>query len=299
MIKRDPAGTWIEPFLGSGVVALNVAPRRALLADSNPHLIRFYQAVKDGAVDGPRARRFLQREGRLLVERGQDHYYSVRDRFNTTGDPLDFLFLNRSCFNGMIRFNKQGRFNVPFGHKPNRFAPAYITKIVNQIECFRMATFLFDWKFVCQDYRFTIREAREKDFVYCDPPYIGRHVDYYDSWDEESEESLQEELKIAGTRFMLSTWHSNEYRQNRYRGRDAGLPGAPRSDPYVRVNAYGSYLRWLTANRAVGHGCTMRGLGHSLLLSASIQSQEKRSFSDLRRRTRIQILRRRHTNCCR
>ena len=137
-LERDPDGLWIEPFLGSGVVALNVAPRRALLADSNPHLIRFYQAVKGGDVDGPRAKRFLQREGRLLAERGQDHYYSVRDRFNSTGDPLDFLFLNRSCFNGMIRFNKKGRFNVPFGHKPNRFAQAYITKIVNQIECFRM-----------------------------------------------------------------------------------------------------------------------------------------------------------------
>ena len=195
---------------------MNVAPRRALLADSNPHLIRFYQAVKGGDVDGPRARRFLQREGRLLAERGQDHYYSVRDRFNSTGDPLDFLFLNRSCFNGMIRFNKKGRFNVPFGHKPNRFAQAYITKIVNQIECFRMATELFSWCFVCQDYRITIREAKKEDFVYCDPPYIGRHVDYYDSWDEESEESLLEALESAGSRFMLSTWHSNEHRENQF-----------------------------------------------------------------------------------
>lgn len=215
-IERDPAGVWVEPFLGSGVVALNVAPRRALLADSNPHLIRFYQAVKDGTVDGSRTRRYLEREGDLLANQGQDYYYHVRDRFNSSGDPLDFLFLNRSCFNGVIRFNKRGGFNVPFGHKPQRFAPAYITKIVNQVECFRGATELFDWRFACQDYRITLEEATENDYVYCDPPYVGRHVDYYDSWDEESETSLYERLRKNPCRFMLSTWHSNEYRKNRY-----------------------------------------------------------------------------------
>ena len=167
-------------------------------------------------MDGPRTRRFLEREGRHLAIRGQDHYYDVRDRFNSAGDPLDFLFLNRSCFNGLVRFNKRGEFNVPFGHKPNRFARAYITKIVNQIEAFRMATILFDWRFACQDYRITIQEAAESDFVYCDPPYIGRHVDYYDSWDEASEKSLHSELQSTGSRFMLSTWHSNEHRENGY-----------------------------------------------------------------------------------
>ena len=102
-VDRDPDGLWIEPFLGSGVVVLNVMPKRALLADTNPHLVRFYQSVKDGEVDGPITRRFLESEGEILAKHGQDHYYYVRDRFNSTGDPLDFLFLNRSCFNGVIR----------------------------------------------------------------------------------------------------------------------------------------------------------------------------------------------------
>ena len=215
-IARDPHGLWIEPFLGSGVVALNVMPKRALLADTNPHLIRFYQAVKEGSVDGPRTRSFLEREGSLLAENGQEHYYRVRDRFNSTGDPLDFLFLNRSCFNGMIRFNKKGAFNVPFGHKPHRFAPAYITKIVNQVLRFRDATRLFDWHFVCQDFRATVKEANVGDFIYCDPPYIGRHVDYYSDWDERSEEALCSELSQTKARFMLSTWHSNQHRENQY-----------------------------------------------------------------------------------
>ena len=215
-IERNPDGLWIEPFLGSGVVALNVAPRRAVLADSNPHLIRFYQAITSGTIDGPKTRGFLEREGRHLAIRGQEYYYHVRDRFNATGDPLDFLFLNRSCFNGIIRFNRRGEFNVPFGHKPQRFAKAYITKIVNQVECFRAATELFDWRFECQDYRATLEKATDGDFVYCDPPYVGRHVDYYDSWDQASEVSLHRILTSIESRFMLSTWHSNEHRNNEY-----------------------------------------------------------------------------------
>lgn len=215
-IDRDPDGLWIEPFLGSAVVALNVAPKRALLADSNPHLIRFYRAVAEGAIDGPKTRRFLEREGSRLSNEGQAHYNRVRDRFNATGDPLDFLFLNRSCFNGLIRFNRHGKFNVPFGHKAQRFAPAYVTKIVNQVDRFRAAIELFDWRFVCQDFPATIREAAGGDFVYCDPPYVGRHVDYYDSWDERSERTLHSVLSGTKARFMLSTWHSNEHRNNRY-----------------------------------------------------------------------------------
>ena len=215
-VQRDPEGLWVEPFLGSGVVVLNVMPKRALLADTNPHLVRFYQAIKDGEVDGPKTRRFLEHEGSLLATKGQEYYYHVRDRFNSTGNPLDFLFLNRSCFNGVIRFNKHGRFNVPFGHKPQRFSPAYITKIVNQVNRFRDATRLFDWHFICQDYLTTIRVADSDSFVYCDPPYVGRHVDYYHDWDANSEELLYLELKHINTRFMLSTWHSNEHRENQF-----------------------------------------------------------------------------------
>ena len=213
-IDRNPEGLWIEPFLGSGSVVLNVMPKRAFLADTNPHLVRFYQAVKDGEVDGAKTRKFLEHEGKLLSQKGEEHYYYIRERFNSTGNPLDFLFLNRSCFNGVIRFNKQGKFNVPFGHKPQRFAPAYVTKIVNQVTRFHTASRLFDWQFICQDYRKTISMAEGGDFIYCDPPYVGRHVDYYHDWSASSEQSLHSELKNTCARFLLSTWHSNQHRKN-------------------------------------------------------------------------------------
>lgn len=129
----NPTGRWIEPFLGSGVVAMNLAPPRALLADTNRHIIALYQAIQSGEVNRSTPRDHLEAEGSKLAAGKADYYYEVRERFNTEPTPLDFLFLNRSCFNGVMRFNRQGKFNVPFGHKPERFAKSYVTKIVNQV----------------------------------------------------------------------------------------------------------------------------------------------------------------------
>ena len=61
-----------------------------------------------------------------------------------------------------------------------------------------------------------MQEINSDDFIYCDPPYIGRHVDYYDSWDEENEIKLHDLLSNSGAKFMLSTWDNNEYRKNAY-----------------------------------------------------------------------------------
>ena len=207
-------GRWIEPFMGSGVVAFNIRPRRALLADSNPHLIAFYQAIADGVVTPSATRRFLEREGAELLRSDGESYYTARERFNRLHDPLDFLFLNRSCFNGLIRFNRKGEFNVPFCHKPNRFAQAYITKICNQVKAVAETLTIGDYSFVCQDMADTIGEAVEGDLLYCDPPYIDRHSDYFNAWGDDNERELSRLLSDTPSDFILSTWHSNRYRQN-------------------------------------------------------------------------------------
>ena len=214
--ELDADTVWVEPFMGSGVVGFNVAPKRAVFADTNPYLIAFYQAIQNGEITSANARMFLEEEGAKLAQRDDEYYYEVRDRFNRDHDPLDFLFLNRSCFNGMIRFNKKGAFNVPYGHKPQRFAKAYVTKICNQIEHVEMLLRVNDWRFIEQSFETTIDEAGPQSFVYCDPPYIGRHVDYYDSWDESQERSLHELLVSHSGLFMLSTWDHNAYRRNEY-----------------------------------------------------------------------------------
>jgi len=212
----DSSTTWVEPFMGSGVVGFNIKPQRAVFADINPHIINFYNNVKEGKITSGIVRNFLEQEGQQLASIGEDYYYLVRDRFNNFHEPLDFLFLNRSCFNGMIRFNKKLSFNVPYGHKPQRFSKAYITKIVNQVKYLEEIMKKRDWTFVCQSFEKTLNEVGANSFVYCDPPYIGRHVDYYDSWDENDELTLKNALIESGLDFMLSTWDFNCYRQNEY-----------------------------------------------------------------------------------
>ncbi len=167
--------------MGSGVVGFNLKPRRALFCDTNPHLISFYQGINQGTITPIIVREFLESEGSNLAKYGADYYYEVRKRFNVGKSPLDFLFLNRACFNGLLRFNRKGEFNVPFGHKPERFSKAYVTKIVNQVEWVAKRASLSDWTFLHQDFRITLSGATETDLIYCDPPYAGRHTDYFNT----------------------------------------------------------------------------------------------------------------------
>lgn len=216
IIPQDFDGTWIEPFMGTGVVGFNVAPQNALLCDTNPHLINFYQGIKEGKITPEVVRDFLNREGAILLDIGEEHYYSIRARFNEHHNPLDFLFLSRAGFNGMIRFNKKGGFNIPFCKKPTRFAQAYVTKIVNQVESVSKLLKIKNFEFKCQSFEKTIENATSDDIVYCDPPYIGRHTDYFNGWNEELEQKLHNELKQVKGKFVLSTWHHNDYRENEY-----------------------------------------------------------------------------------
>lgn len=216
VLPSEKEGLWIEPFMGTCVVAFNVMPKRALLCDTNPHLVGFYNAIAKGDVTAEKVKTFLQSEGQMLLDKGERHYYDVRDRFNDKQSPFDFLFLNRSGFNGMIRFNRRGQLNVPFCRKPNRFAQAYVTKIVNQIERVSLLVKTNDFIFKCQDFEKTLTEAPNDSVIYCDPPYIDRHADYYNGWDEESEQRLFTLLSATSARFILSTWHHNDYRKNEY-----------------------------------------------------------------------------------
>lgn len=216
-IDMDNAN-WIEPFFGTGVVGIN-SPLggRRVVGDSNPHIINFYNSIKYGVVTPESTREYLQHEGELLAhadDAGYEHYRLVKDRFNKEHSPFDFIFLSRAGFNGMMRFNKKGEWNIPFCKKPNRFAPAYITKICNQVKAVETVIRQFDWTFCNRSFIETIGEAKSGDMIYCDPPYYGRYVDYYNGWTEENERELFEALRDTDAHFVLSTWHHNEFRSN-------------------------------------------------------------------------------------
>lgn len=217
-------GKWIEPFLGTGVVAFNSGYKKAILNDTNPHIINFYKGVQQKKITPALMKQYLEKEGELLSKAdnsGYEHYKLVRSRFNSGEfSPYDFIFLSRAGFNGMMRFGGKGNWNIPFCKKPDRFAQAYITKITNQVAS---ATQIIqpepDWIFHNKSFSEIIPLANENDIIYCDPPYYGRHVDYYNGWTEQDEELLFTLLNQTKAKFILSTWHHNDWRENEMIGK--------------------------------------------------------------------------------
>lgn len=216
-ITWDGNGVYFEPFMGSGVVGFNLEPRRAIFSDTNPYIIQFYKDIQSGKVTSEIVRDYLEAEAIKLASTPADknsYYYKVRDRFNKTHNSLDFLFLQRSNFNGMIRFNSRGEYNVPFGRKPDRFKKALITKIVNQIAWVEKILEGKDWQFICMPFTEAFKMMSDNDFVYLDPPYIDRYDGYYDSWSEEYALLLADLAQKGNAGFAFSMWYENKYRKN-------------------------------------------------------------------------------------
>ena len=208
---------YIEPFLGSGVVLFNLNPEKAYVSDNNIHIINFYKNIQNGSITPENARQFLEFHGNKLREIGKEYYYVMRDEFNKNHNSLYFLFLNRSCFNGVMRFNKKGEFNVPFCNKKERFSKALITKICNQIDSVKkiIDSHGDNWHFECSDWEETINKFSNTEAVYYfDPPYIARNATYFDEWTDEKNDMFFKKIKKLNGTFVLSNWYENYYRKN-------------------------------------------------------------------------------------
>tara|TARA_B100000700_G_scaffold331687_1_gene467083 strand:- start:23916 stop:24788 length:873 start_codon:yes stop_codon:yes gene_type:complete len=215
-IKND---TFIEPFVGTGAVGFNLDFGKAIFSDNNMHLINFYNDLKFNNINAQIVKEFLYENGKILKEsKDGNYYYDVRNRFNKNPNSLDFLFLSRAAFNGMMRFNKKGGFNVPFCKKPERYSQTMITKISNQVFWLQNKIRNNDWVFKVSDFRSILNENKNKKNViyYLDAPYILRHGDYYNAWTEEDELDLYTLLKKQEGKFVLSTWYGNKHRNNPY-----------------------------------------------------------------------------------
>lgn len=215
-IKWSGKGYWLEPFLGSGVVLFNINPDKAIISDKNEHIINFYKDIQNNKVNSRIAREYLEYHGNELSNKGEEYYYEIRDKFNRDKESLDFLFLTRSCFNGVMRFNSKGNFNVPFCKKNDRFQKAYVTKIVNQIKNIECIIMNKDWTFISCDWRDLFEKATFGDFIYLDPPYIGRHTGYVGDWTEEEAHELSVYARETQAGFALSMWRENKYRKNEH-----------------------------------------------------------------------------------
>jgi DNA adenine methylase len=219
---------YIEPFVGSGAVFLDLYNQRllegrdVLLSDINADVIGCYRVIRDdadGVVAGLRA---LERE---YAARGSEHYYEVRDeRFNplrrkvhATADPARgytaelaamLIFLNRTGYNGLFRLNSQGTFNVPAGRHTS-------LRICDADNLHRLSAALAGARVRLEARLFehALAETRRGDFVYLDPPYapISRtsHFTSYTAggFGPEEQAKLQQaviQLAARGAHVLLS-----------------------------------------------------------------------------------------------
>ena len=194
---------YMEPFVGSGAVLFDVAARFLLdeyvIVDRNPHLIRTYQVIRDQA---PALIERLSAWQELYWSMGsrdrEGFYYAIRDRFNAGQDPpLDeavaLIFLNRTCFNGLYRVNRQGRFNVPIG----RYDRPLICDAANLL---RVQQVFRQVDIRCGTPEDVLDRVDADTFVYCDPPY--RPLTATSSFTAYSEDGFGDEEQVALARFV-------------------------------------------------------------------------------------------------
>jgi len=167
--------TYIEPFVGGGAVLFWILQRypnivKAVINDINPDLTTAYKTIKETPSELVQTLQIIQDEYLPLNEEKRKEYYLIkRNRFNTKSlnsveNTALFIFLNRTCFNGLYRVNSKGLFNVPFGRYAN-------PKICDSQTIFADSELLQKVEIMTGDFEKTLKHASKNSFFYFDPPY--------------------------------------------------------------------------------------------------------------------------------
>ncbi len=203
--------TYVEPFVGGGAVFFYIVQnynniKHFYLLDINRDLINCYNEVKtnvDALIGELRSLKttFLRkRSGR------KDFYYEIRDQFNADRSPAKLIFLNKTCYNGLYRVNRNGEFNVPFGDYKN-------PTICDEENLRNVSILLQKAKIICGDFADSQQYINHHSFVYFDPPYrplspTASFTSYSkESFDEKAQKKLAEfcrRVDSKGTNFLLS-----------------------------------------------------------------------------------------------
>lgn len=177
--------TYYEPFCGGcsvlrAMFETDIKVKNYVCSDTNITLISLWQLIKSNPklVSTQYKKLWTQLNSLEDVEQQKEFYGKIRDKFNKEKNPLDFMFLNRTCFNGLIRYNKKGEFNSPFhlnrgGIKPDTFEKIIKewSKLLNQHNVdFKMLT--YQWV-----------KPNADDFMYLDPPYANTKGIYDQEFD--------------------------------------------------------------------------------------------------------------------
>jgi DNA adenine methylase len=241
LVARLPErwGRYYEPFAGGAALFFRVAPAKSVLNDDNADLVATYRALATDATA------VIRKLAHHRERHDKDHYYGVRERWNDTGEtwPLveraaAFIYLNKTCFNGLWRVNRAGQFNVPMGRYTD--PPICVPDVLAAA-----GAVLARADLRCGDFRTAVADARAGDFLYFDPPYdpvttTANFTSYtkgsFGPDDQRALADLARTLVARGCRVMLSN-SDTPFIRSIYRGLRIDRVKCPRainSDPTRR-----------------------------------------------------------------
>lgn len=208
LLKNMPKAynRYFEPFIGGGALFFELQSENAYISDINEELINLYFVVRDNVCA------LIKDLGKHKISK--DYFLEIRniDRTNEYTKLSDierasrFIYLNRTCFNGMYRVNSQGQFNVPFGHYKN-------PRIIDESNLLNCSELLKKTEIRCADFSEILTKVQKDDFVYLDPPYVplnetSSFTSYTkDGFDIDMQFKLRDvcdELDNKGVKFLLS-----------------------------------------------------------------------------------------------
>ena len=208
LIKNMPKSynRYFEPFIGGGALFFELQPEQAYISDLNEELINLYSVVRDNVDE------LIKDLSKHEVSK--EYFLEIRniDRTEQYTELSDverasrFIYLNRTCFNGMYRVNSQGQFNVPFGHYKN-------PRIIDENNLLNCSELLKKTEIKCADFSEILTKVKKGDLVYFDPPYVplndtSSFTSYTkDGFDINMQFKLRDvcdELDNKGVKFMLS-----------------------------------------------------------------------------------------------
>lgn len=162
--KLPQYNRYVEPFLGSGAMFFHQKPKKAILSDLNEDLINAYIAIQK---DWKTVSSILNKLQRL---HSRSFYYSTRAQAPRSmfTRAANFIYLNRTCFNGIYRVNQKGEFNVPIGTKTN--------VVLDTDDFEKISELLQGATLFSGDFEKAINKAKAGDFIFADPPYTVKHA---------------------------------------------------------------------------------------------------------------------------
>ena len=207
-IPKELTGTYYEPFLGGGAVLFHLQPKKAIVNDSNTELINTYEVIRDNVDE---LIKDLSKH-----KNNANYFYRIRslDRspdfknLSKVRRASRFIYLNKTCYNGLFRVNSKNQFNTPFGNYKN-------PNIVNEPILRAVSDYLnsANITFLNVDFEDAIKYIRKGGFVYFDPPYMpisssssftGYTLNGFGKDDQKRLRDLCINLKERGVKFLLS-----------------------------------------------------------------------------------------------